>query len=85
MPRPIATLLNGGVRVPKKYGTRYPWDKWFRKRSFTLTQGKEFKITLRGMYHMIRNRASARGVSLQVLPDEEKRTIKVVVKGRVSP
>ncbi len=74
--------LNLVGKPSKKYATRYPWDRWFLRPTFVLTQGKEFVGQLHGMASMVRNRASVKGVSVSVVVDETKRTLTVTVHNK---
>lgn len=40
---------------------RYPWDKWFSRKTFTLIQGRDFDCQVQTMTVQIRNAAIRRG------------------------
>ncbi len=50
---------------------RYPWDKWFAKRKFTITRGKEFTCMPHSMSVQVRTAAAKRGISVSVEIDED--------------
>lgn len=67
----------------KKFGHRYPWDDWFAKNEFILIRDRDFPgIALHGMAAMVRNAASARGISVTVTIAERLQRIKVVIRSR---
>ena len=45
---------------------RYPWDKWFARRTITLTQSVDYWCEPHGMVSQIRNAASHREISVSV-------------------
>lgn len=66
----------------KKYGKRYPWEKWMRHtgRFVTLVRGVDFDCMVHGMAHNIRNHAAAQRPRLRVSVriGEDSVTFKVV-------
>lgn len=65
--------------VHVKYGRRYPWVKWFSKRSFRLLAGRDYDCRTYTMAQMVRNTASRLRykVSVTVYPDESGLSVKV--------
>ncbi len=57
---------------------KYPWDKWFKYKRFTLKAGKHFTCRPYTMAQQVRNVAAERDVkvSIRILADEIKVTIK---------
>lgn len=51
---------------PKKYSTRYPWGRWFKKSKFSLTQGSDYHCAQHGMAQMVRNRGRQCGFSVSL-------------------
>lgn len=49
---------------------RHPWDKWFKRKRFTLTRGKDFSGMPHAMSVQVRNAAQKRGYSVSVKIDE---------------
>lgn len=45
---------------------RYPWDKWFAKKKFTLKRGREFDCMTHCMGVMARRAASVRDVTISI-------------------
>jgi hypothetical protein len=51
------------MRTAKKYGHRYPWDRWLRTGLKTiLKRGHDYTIQTHGMAGMVRNELSRRGL-----------------------
>lgn len=50
----------------KKKPVRYDWDRWFRKKKFTLVYGKQYRCLAHGMTTQIRTAAIARGLRVSV-------------------
>ena len=51
---------------PLKFGTRYPWTDWFKKSTFTITEGKDFHCQLHGMAQMVRATAARLGYKVNL-------------------
>lgn len=60
-------------------GVKYPWDKWFARKSFTLVRGKHYNCQPHSMGILIRLTAAKRGKRVSVSIDEG--TIKVRIVG----
>lgn len=62
---------------PKKYGRRYPWDKWFGQEKFRLVLGKHYHHRTHSMAQMVRNVACARKiqVTITIAPDYQSITV----------
>lgn len=48
---------------------RYPWAKWFRRRTFTLRKGKDFTCQPHSMAQQIRNAAFRHRVTVSIAID----------------
>lgn len=55
-----------GMKRAKKFGHRYPWDRWFAGKKFLLTRGEDFSGMVHGMAQMVRNVASKRKIAVEV-------------------
>lgn len=62
--------------MSKKKPVRYPWNKWFRRRKFTLVRGKHFHCQPHSMSVQVRNAAAARDLWSSVLIEEDTLTVK---------
>jgi hypothetical protein len=71
-----------GGRPPKKFGHRYPWAEWFKKKRFKLVKGKDFDGMTHGMAAMVRNAACRLRLSVNVSL-KENGVVFVVVNGRM--
>lgn len=54
----------------KKKLPRHDWDKWFKRKRFTLTRGKEFSGMPHAMSAQVRNAACVRGLTVSVKINE---------------
>lgn len=45
---------------------RYDWEKWFKRREFTLEKGRDYVCSQSAIAQQIRSEASRRGVSVHV-------------------
>lgn len=55
--------------MPKKSQStvvRYPWDKWLKRKRFTLRRGEDFNCMTHCMSLLLRNAAHRRGIQVQV-------------------
>lgn len=60
---------------------KYPWDQWFKKKRFQLTEGDDFKCMPHSMLIQIRNAATSRGMSVSIkVKSGRKNVITVEVK-----
>lgn len=50
---------------------RYPWEKWFMRKEFTLRRGIDYTCMPHSMAVQIRMAASSRGLSISVYTDTE--------------
>lgn len=61
--------------MPKKKKLRrfgkHPWDKWFKRKRFTLTRGKEFSGMPHAMAAQARAAAAKRKLSISVRIQED--------------
>lgn len=66
---------------PPKFGHRYPWAEWFRKKRFTLKRGRDFAYTVDIMARMIRNKNGKARVfgELSITVDYEQESLTVNV------
>ena len=65
------------------HGTRYPWDKWFARRSVCLVRGKNYQCRTASMVQHI-YQAARKGrynLEIDVHPSEDERSITIVVFG----
>jgi len=58
--------------------TKYPWTKWFSKKSFKLTRGKHFESQPYCMAQSIRNRAVLERKSVSIKIGENSIHVKIV-------
>ena len=61
---------------------RYPWEKWFSKKSLTLVRGKHFKISPHGMAQMIRNAAGKERYNVKVSVSIQDDTVRATISPR---
>jgi len=54
---------------------RYPWDKWFHKKSFKLVRGEDYFCQPHSMAVQVRGAASKRGLSVHVSINEKVITV----------
>jgi hypothetical protein len=54
------------VTTTKKHGVRYPWNRWFGKRTFTLTRGVDYLVETHGMRGMLYRHAANRGIRIRL-------------------
>lgn len=56
--------------MPKKKtqskAVRYPWDRWLKRKKFTLYQGIDYNCMTHCMSILLRNAAHRRGIQVQV-------------------
>ena len=76
----------GHVQKHSKYGRRYPWDTWFRLKSFTVRRGSEeeggdYEGKTHSMNIMIRQAARRKGVKVSLRTAEDEQSILVRVLG----
>jgi len=64
---------------PVPHGTRYPWEKWFSKNSFTLRAGKDFHSRTYSMAGQIRLAAARLGHQVSIKINREQTEITVMV------
>lgn len=55
-----------------RWNRKYPWERWFARRSFRVAKGVDYECRTYAMANSIRNNASQRGlkVSLRVIGEE---------------
>ena len=53
------------------YSVRYDWNRWFKRKSFTLRKGKHYQCMPHSMAVQVRNAAARRGLVVRVFIDEE--------------
>lgn len=59
-------------RKPKQQEVRrYPWEKWFRRKEFTLKRNVDYTCMPHSMTVQIRMAASSRGLSVSVFTDTD--------------
>ena len=46
---------------------RYPWDRWFRRKAFTLRRGQGYRCQPHSMSVQVRSAAQKRGLRVSVL------------------
>lgn len=63
----------------KRHAATYPWERWFRKKQFTLMHGQHFQCTLSGMTINIRQAARRHGVRVRI--EQGWAELHVTVKG----
>lgn len=51
---------------PRKYGRRYPWDRWFARRRTTLVRGRDYDVLDHVMAAMVRQAARYAKYSVRV-------------------
>ena len=57
----------------------YPWEKWWKKKRFTLKKGRDFDIQLHSMAQSVRNRATIDGVGrVSVKINEDSISVEVI-------
>lgn len=61
----------------------YRWDEWFRSGRFALRTGVDYRCATDQMTQQIRNQASARRLSVEVVPTA--RGLDVAVVGILAP
>ncbi len=63
-----------------KPSTRYPWELWFKNKSFVLKKGKHFEGKTYTMAQQVRNYAHRQAirVSIHMSKDESLITVKVI-------
>lgn len=71
-------MANQQKRQPFPYGRRYPWDRWFARGAFTLKQGRDFDVTVAGMFGTMRKIAARRGLTLSVRQGKDFLAVRVV-------
>lgn len=57
----------------------YPWETWFSRSSFVMTEGADYRGQTHGMIQMMRNQATKRGLSVSVRCTTLAGTDRVVV------
>jgi hypothetical protein len=55
----------------------YPWDDWFGRKTVTIMRGVHYRCSQSTMQQIIRNNASARGLSVRIQDGGTTLTIKV--------
>ena len=69
---------SGESKSPRKYGRRYPWEKWIKVgQTVTLEKGKDFNGRIDTFAQQIRNRASLVGVRVSVKLSDDGDTVTV--------
>jgi hypothetical protein len=53
---------------------RHPWERWFRKKKFTLVQGKDYQGMTHAMGVQVRNAACRLGLSVTISIAQNKIT-----------
>lgn len=56
---------NARVKVPKRYGIRYPWKQWLAKKRIVLVKGRDYHISMFSMRQMVLNKASKLRLSVE--------------------
>ncbi len=74
-----------GKQQTKKKGKKFepgihPWDRWFKRKSFRLLRGRDYKCQPHSMMVQIRTQALRRGLKVMVGVDEKLITVEVVKK-----
>lgn len=68
----------------KKYGTRYPWAAWFKKKTFTLRKGVDYMYKTHTMAQQVRNCANRKEfqlvVGIEIAEDDQSLTVTVFGK-----
>lgn len=65
-------------RKPKKFGVRYPWERWFRNKVVTLKRGTHFDGQPHGFAMTARQAAQRLGYKVSVRIESETVTLTVV-------
>lgn len=68
------------MKIAKRFGRRYPWDRWFARRTFTLVRGRHYDCLPHGMAQMVRNAAAGPKYRLRVsvrITDDGDITVRV--------
>jgi hypothetical protein len=70
----------------KKFGVRYPWEKWFRRKSFTLQKGRDYECRTYTMAQAIRNAAAPdrHNKVVHIRIDDERDRLRVCVEPRAN-
>lgn len=65
--------------MPKKTTklSRYPWDEWFKKSTFTLKKGRDYVCQTHGMSVQVRTAAAKRGLYVSIETDTDNDQLKV--------
>lgn len=56
---------------------KYPWDKWFSRKSFTVKRGKHYTCQTHGMSQQIRNVAASKGITVNITCKDDTLKVKV--------
>ena len=64
------------------YSRRYPWARWFSKKSFSIAQGEDYHIRLDSMVQQIRNWGTRLRIKLVINVVEDGQRILVVNMGK---
>ena len=71
---------NDGAKMPGR--NLYDWDALFKRRSFPLVRGKDFRCSQSVMVQQIRNAASQRGLHLTITEGDGWIMVKVLAERR---
>lgn len=69
---------NGTPRSTKAHGIRYPWERWFARRSVVLRRGVDFDGAVHGFLGTARHAAKRMGLRLRAVIVEDSVVITVL-------